>query len=74
MSSYTSYPAQPTSPTFGFFPTAPSAPHAFSSFHGNPREQHAMYASLGSSMGFQNGQQPQSHNSSSNPLKKLYRK
>ncbi|KIJ66418.1 hypothetical protein HYDPIDRAFT_62081, partial [Hydnomerulius pinastri MD-312] len=56
------YAAPPQSPTFGFFPTAPSAPHAFSTLHGNPRDNHAMYASLGSSMGFQSSGQP-SHSS-----------
>ncbi|KAH7886222.1 hypothetical protein F5I97DRAFT_1878567 [Phlebopus sp. FC_14] len=77
MSSYNSYAVPPRSPTFGFFPTAPAAPHAFSSLHGDPRDAHAMYASLGSSMGFQSSSH-QSHGGSGsgshNPLKKLYRK
>ncbi|KAN0100218.1 hypothetical protein V8E55_000202 [Tylopilus felleus] len=74
MSSY-NYTAPPQSPTFGFFPTAPSAPHVFSTLHGNPRDSHAMYAALGSSMGLQSSSS-QSHNngSSFNPLKKLCRK
>lgn len=75
MSHYNKYTAPPQSPSFGFFPTAPSAPHAFSSMHHNPRDSHAMYASLGSSMGFQSGgQRRQNNGGSSNPLKRLYRK
>lgn len=31
----------------GFFPTGPSAPHAFATMHTSPRDQHSMYASLG---------------------------
>ena len=74
MSSF-NYAAAPRSPTFGFFPTAPSAPHAFSTLHGNPRDSHAMYAALGSSMGPQSsGSQSHSGGGSFNPLKKLYRK
>jgi len=43
--------------------------------HHNPRDEHAMYASLGSSMGFQSGgQRRQNNGGSSNPLKRLYRK
>ncbi|KAI6031346.1 hypothetical protein BKA83DRAFT_4199051, partial [Pisolithus microcarpus] len=53
MSSYDGYPSAPRSPTFGFFPTAPASPHAFSTIHGDPRDTHAMYASLGSQLGFQ---------------------
>ncbi|KAH9056974.1 hypothetical protein EDB87DRAFT_1633548 [Lactarius vividus] len=33
----------------GFFPSGPSAPHAFSTMHTSPRDQHSMYASLGTS-------------------------
>ncbi|KAG9313959.1 hypothetical protein JVU11DRAFT_4733 [Chiua virens] len=73
MSSF-NYAAPPQSPTFGIFPSAPCAPHAFSSVHGNPRDSHAMYASLSPSMGFKSGN-PQSNKSGSiNPLKKLFRK
>ncbi|KAI6112447.1 hypothetical protein EDD16DRAFT_1865581 [Pisolithus croceorrhizus] len=74
MSSYDGYPATPRSPTYGFFPTSPAAPHAFSTLHGDPRDTHAMYASLGSQMGFQPRTQPSNTGSSQNPLKKLYRK
>ncbi|KAG0707611.1 hypothetical protein DFH29DRAFT_844717 [Suillus ampliporus] len=73
MSHYNNYTAPPRSPTFGFFPTAPSAPHSFSTMHGNPRDSHAMYSALGSSMGFQSSSR-QSGGGSSNPLMKLYRK
>ncbi|OAX42089.1 hypothetical protein K503DRAFT_767075 [Rhizopogon vinicolor AM-OR11-026] len=75
MAHYNNYTSPPQSPTFGFFPTAPSAPHAFSSMHGNPRDSHAMYTALGSSMSFQSGSHHrQSSDGSSNPLKKFYRK
>ncbi|KAG1754732.1 uncharacterized protein EDB91DRAFT_1095257 [Suillus paluster] len=75
MSHYNNYTSPPRSPTFGFFPTAPSAPHAFPAMHGNPRDSHAMYSALSSSMGFQSGsQRRQSGGGSSNPLTKLYRK
>ncbi|KAG6331722.1 hypothetical protein ID866_7372 [Astraeus odoratus] len=74
MSSYNSCSAPPQSPTFGFFPTAPSAPHAFSTLHGDPRDNHATYASLGSHLGFQSGTQSSHTSTSQNPLRKLYRK
>ncbi|KAF9245674.1 hypothetical protein BU15DRAFT_40808 [Melanogaster broomeanus] len=78
MSSFNSYAAPPQSPTFGFFPNAPLAPHAFSgsALHGDPRDTHAMYAALGSSMGFQpsSSQSRSSSGSSQGTLKKHYRK
>ncbi|KIM70094.1 hypothetical protein SCLCIDRAFT_1207389 [Scleroderma citrinum Foug A] len=74
MSSYNGYTAPPQSPTFGFFPNAPSAPHAFSAFHADPRDTHAMYASLGSHMGNQPGSQSSPTGGSQNPLRRLYRK
>ncbi|KAI9512610.1 hypothetical protein F5148DRAFT_973186 [Russula earlei] len=36
-------------PSIGFFPNGPSAPHAFATMHSSPRDQHSMYASLGTS-------------------------
>ncbi|KAL4067310.1 hypothetical protein V8B97DRAFT_1977184 [Scleroderma yunnanense] len=74
MSSYNGYTTAPQSPTFGFFPTAPSAPHAFSSFHADPRDAHAMYASLGSYTGSQSGPQAAHTSGSQNPLRRLCRK
>lgn len=72
--SYNGYAAPPQSPTFGFFPTAPSAPHAFSSFHADPRDTHAMYASLGSPTSNQSRSQSPPTGGSQNPLRRFYRK
>ena len=53
MSSYNSaYQSPPSSPSYGFFPAATASPHAFASFGQSPRDQHNMYASLGSSHGY----------------------
>ena len=35
------------SSAMGFFPSGPSGPHAFATMHTSPRDQHSMYASLG---------------------------
>jgi hypothetical protein len=42
----------------GFFPNGPTAPHAFASMHTSPRDQHLMYASLGTPS-FQGGKSSQ---------------
>ncbi|KIM88791.1 hypothetical protein PILCRDRAFT_813768 [Piloderma croceum F 1598] len=58
MSSYNSpYQSAPSSPSHGFFPVGTTSPNAFASFGQSPRDQHNMFASLGSSHGYsqQNG-------------------
>ena len=52
------YGIPPGSGAMGFFPTGPSAPHAFATMHMSPRDQHSMYASLGTSS-FQVGKSSQ---------------
>lgn len=46
------------SSTTGFFPSGPTAPHAFATMHTSPRDQHLMYASLGTPS-FQGGKSSQ---------------
>ena len=57
----------PGSGPAGFFPNGPSSPHAFSSMHTSPRDQHSMFASLGTS--YQSGKQKQMSTGSSSTNK-----